>query len=343
MKKKIVIIVVAVIALLIGTMAILQKSKQNKESNKWREARVTLEDMAEYVEATGAVAPENRIDITPSTSGRMEKMMVEEGTKVKAGQVLAEMSSSDRVAILDAARSLSPKEYAHYKNSYKPIKITSPANGTIILKDAVNGETVSGSKVIYALSDTLIVEGNVDESDIGKIKVGQTALVNLDAYPETTVEGKIMRIADEGKSSSNVIQYKVKIRLKEIPPFFKSQMTANIKIRLTDSREFLVVPATAVTINPASGKTAVVVGLDNSTQPIYKDVETGATTEKGVEIVSGLAEGDTVMFKRMRYVSQSASKQDDGTNPFMPKGPGAARRSGSSGSAARNSGGAARK
>lgn len=331
MKKKIVIIVVAVIVLLIGVMAIVQKHKQSSENNNWREARVTLEDMAEYVEATGAVAPENRIDITPSTGGRIEKLMVEEGAKVKAGQVLAEMSSSDRVAILDAARSLSPKEYAHYKNSYKPIKITSPANGTIILKDAVNGETVSGSKVIYALSDTLIVEGNVDESDIGKVKVGQVALVNLDAYPETTVEGKIMRIADEGKSSSNVIQYKVKIRLNEIPPFFKSQMTANIKIRLTDSREFLVVPATAVTINPASGKTAVVIAIDKTTQPIYKDVETGATTERGVEITSGLAEGDVVLFKRTRYVSQSANKTEEGTNPFMPKGPGANRKSGSTG------------
>ena len=333
MKKKIVIIVVAVIVLLIGVMAIVQKHKQSSENNNWREARVTLEDMAEYVEATGAVAPENRIDITPSTGGRIEKLMVEEGAKVKAGQVLAEMSSSDRVAILDAARSLSPKEYAHYKNSYKPIKITSPANGTIILKDAVNGETVSGSKVIYALSDTLIVEGNVDESDIGKVKVGQVALVNLDAYPETTVEGKIMRIADEGKSSSNVIQYKVKIRLNEIPPFFKSQMTANIKIRLTDSREFLVVPATAVTINPASGKTAVVIAIDKTTQPIYKDVETGATTERGVEITSGLAEGDVVLFKRTRYVSQSANKTEEGTNPFMPKGPGANRKSSSSGGA----------
>ena len=106
-------------------------------------------------------------------------------------------------------------------------------------------------------------------------------------------------------------------------------MTANIKIRLTDSREFLLVPASAVTINPASGKTAVVVGLDNTTQPIYKDVETGVTTERGVEITAGLAEGDTVMFKRTRYVSQSANNQDEGSNPFMPKGPGANRRSSS--------------
>ena len=70
MKKKIAFFIVAVIALSIGTMAILQKQKQNRENGRWHEARVTLEDMAEYVESTGAVAPENRIDITPSTSGR---------------------------------------------------------------------------------------------------------------------------------------------------------------------------------------------------------------------------------------------------------------------------------
>jgi len=332
--KKIIAIIVAVIVILAGTMAILQKRKQMKENNRWHEVRVTMEDMAEYVEATGAVAPENRIDITPSTGGRIEKMMVEEGTVVRAGQILAEMSSSDRVAILDAARNLSPSEYAHYQKSYKSIKITAPTGGTIILKDAVNGETVSSSKVIYALSDRLIVEGNVDESDIGKVKVGQTALINLDAYPETTVEGKVMRIADEGKSSSNVIQYKVRIRLDNIPAFFKSQMTANIKIRLTDARSFLLVPATAVTINPESGKTAVVTALDKTAKPQYKDVETGATTDRGVEIVSGLAEGDVILYKRSRYVSQAAMGNSEGENPFMPKRPGTNRKKSGSGSAA---------
>ena len=106
-------------------------------------------------------------------------------------------------------------------------------------------------------------------------------------------------------------------------------MTANIKIRLTDARRFLLVPAAAVSINPATGKTAVVVSMDKS-GPVYQDVETGATTDRGVEIVSGLNEGDTVMYKRMRYVSQSASG-DDATNPFMPKRPGANKKKNSSG------------
>ena len=334
--KKIIAIVITVVLVVAGILAIAHKKKLSRENGRWHEARATIEDMAEYVESTGAVAPENRIDITPPSSGRIEKMLVEEGTRVKSGQILAEMSSSDRVAILDAARSLSAQEYAHYQKSYKPIKIAAPSAGTIILKDAVNGQTVSGSSVIYALSDNLIVEGNVDESDIGKVKVGQTALINLDAYPETTVEGKIMRIADEGKSSSNVIQYKVKIRLNEIPDFFKSQMTANIKIRLTDARSFLLVPASAVSINPATGKTAVVVSM-NKSEPVYKDVETGATTDRGVEIVSGLNEGDTVLYKRMRYVSQSASG-DDATNPFMPKRPGSNRKKNSSGGQAKPAG-----
>jgi len=247
MKK--VIIAVIVIAIAAGAYIFFSHKKKSEiAANKYLETEVVLADMAEYVEATGSVDPENRIDVTPASSGRIEKLLVEEGDRVKKGQVLAEMSSSDRVAILDAARSMSEADYKHYQESYKPIKITAPQNGTIILKDAVNGQTVSSSDVIYAISDTLIIEASVDESDIGKVKVGQTALINLDAYPETTVEGKIFRIADEGVTTNNVIQYTVKIRMTKIPSFFKSQMTANIKIRLTDARQFLLPIPAAYTV-----------------------------------------------------------------------------------------------
>lgn len=319
--KKIIITILSLIAIVSVIVFFVHKNKQSKAANTWYEARVIMEDMAEYVEATGVVAPRNRIDVTPTTSGRIEKYMVEEGAHVKAGQVLAEMSSSDRVSILDAARSMSAEQYAYYLDAYKSIKITAPASGTIILKDVVNGQTVASSNVIYAISDTLIVEANIDESDVGKVQVGQTALINLDAYPETTVEGIVTRIADEGKSTSNVIQYKVKIRLNKIPSFFKSQMTANIKIRLSKVREFLLIPAASVIINPESGKTAVVTSLDSSGKPVYTDIETGATTERGIEIVSGLKEGDKVMYKQGKYVPPSTVAQDEGSNPLMPKRP----------------------
>src|SRR5689334_2958254 len=66
----------------------------------------TVEDS---VEATGEVSPLNRVEIKPPIQGRMEKILTEEGGQVKQGEILAWMSSSDRAAIIDAARAQGPE------------------------------------------------------------------------------------------------------------------------------------------------------------------------------------------------------------------------------------------
>src|SRR5262245_33207288 len=102
--KKIVIGVIALVA--IGTLIFIKwRSMGEKEAEQeTRTVAVRRGPIEKAVEATGEVAPLNRVEIKPPISGRIEKLLVDEGDHVKQGQILAWMSSSDRAAIVDAAR-----------------------------------------------------------------------------------------------------------------------------------------------------------------------------------------------------------------------------------------------
>lgn len=312
--KKILIAVVTLV--LIGGGWYFYKKKTAQADVKYASTEVISKDISEFVDTTGAVAPLNRVEIQPSAGGRIEQILVDEGDKIKMGQVLALMSSSDRVAILDAARAQGDEQYKSWQDAYKPIKVMAPLDGTIILKNVVEGQTVGQSTVLFAMSDKLILNANVDESDVGKIKEGETASIILDSYPDQPITGKVFQILDEGTNQSNVITYAVKIRPDHVPAFFKSQMTANIKIEVAKRRAALLIPTVAVTIDPA-GKTSVITEMKDN-KPVYTKIETGLDEGNMVEVTRGLEEGDTVMFPSKGYKAQTAT---GGTNPLMPSRP----------------------
>jgi len=290
--------------------------KSAQPAVKYSVGEAVLKEIAEFVDTTGVVAPLNRVEIQPSASGRIEKILVEEGDKIGMGQVLALMSSADRVAILDAARALGDEQYKYWEEAYKPIKVVSPLAGTIILKNVVEGQTVGQSTVLFAVSDKLILTANVDESEVGKVAKGQNAVVTLDAYPDNPVSGKVFQILDEGVNQSNVITYSVKIKPVVSPAFFKSQMTANIRIEVDKKRAALLIPAAALTTDRA-GDTAVITELKEK-GPVYKKIETGLDQGNMIEVTKGLKAGEKVLFQRRNYKAQQAS---GGVNPLMPARP----------------------
>lgn len=314
MKK---IIVILVIAALAGGGWYAFGRKAGGKKAGYARAQAELRDLSETVDTTGVVEPENRVEIQPSSGGRIEEILAEEGDRIKAGQVLALMSSSDRVAILDAARAAGDGQYEKWKETYKPIKVISPIDGTLILKNVVQGQTVGANTVLFAISDKLIVSASMDESDIGRVRKGQRAAIVLDSYPDRPVKGTVFKILDEGTTKNNVVTYTVKIRPDRVPPFFRSQMTANIKVGVSERQDVLLIPAAAVTTDP-QGETAVITAVKDG-KPVYARVETGQNEGDDVEIVSGLAAGDTVLYSASGYTPQ---KDSSGKNPLMPSRPG---------------------
>jgi len=309
--------------------------KHSKRSDRMNQvAEAQLGSIEDTVQATGVVQPLNRVEIKPPIPGRIESLKVDEGHRVKAGQILGWMSSTDRAAILDAARAKGPEEEARWKDSYNPTPIIAPLSGTIILRNVVVGQTVDATTVIYAMSDKLIVKADVDETDIGRVKIGMPARVTLDSYPNQPINGSVFQILHEGVNVSNVITYPVKIEPKNVPPFFRSQMTANISLISAKRDNVVLVPAAAVTTSLTGEKQ--VLRPNPEGKPIAQPVQVGLEGDDSVEITSGVQPGDKVLIVNRRYTPQKAAA----TSPLVSGGPRASGQGGGGGGgSSRKSGG----
>jgi membrane fusion protein, macrolide-specific efflux system len=306
MMKKIAVIAVAAVAA--GGAWWAWRARADKKGRAAREASSTVvvkrQLIEETVEATGSVLPLNRVEIKPPISGRIESLLADEGQTVKAGQIVAWMSSNDRAAILDAARAKGPEELKRWEDAYKPTPIVASLPGVVILRNAVVGQTVGANETIYAVADTLIVQAQVDESEIGKVKSGMPARVTLDSYPDRPTDGRVFDILYEGKTVSNVVTYGVKVRPVKVPDFFRSQMTANVAFVIGRKEDALVVPGYAIKDAGDGRKEATVRGADG--KPQTRPVKTGIESGDLVEIVEGVNEGETLLAAAGKYSPQAA-------------------------------------
>lgn len=316
MKKSVIGVVILVVLLSAGGFYAWQSNaKSKKRGMSYQTVTVERGSIKDTVEATGTVQPLNRVEIKPPIAGRIEQLKVDEGDRVKAGSVLGWMSSSDRAAILDAARARGPEEAKKWEDTYKPTPIIAPLSGVIILRNVVVGQTVDASTVLYAMSDRLIVQADVDETDIGRVHVGMPSEITLDAYPDQPIPGNVFQVLYEGKNVSNVITYGVKIEPHNVPRFFRSQMTANISLISNNKENVLLVPQAALQSTAAGERQVLVPGPDR--KPVAKTVRVGLETGNQAEILEGLQEGETIVIARKRYSPQQAASN----SPLIMGGP----------------------
>lgn len=315
-----VVIAASAAALLAGGGYALKKRLAKPARDQGYVATAARGSIEETVEATGSIAPLSRVEIKSPVSGRVERLLVDEGERVQPGQIIAWMSSTDRAAILDAARAQGPEALQRWQDAYKPTPIVASLPGVIILRNVVQGQTIDPAVVMFAMSDTLISIAQVDESDIGRVKLGMTARITLDSYPDKPVTGKVFDVLYEGRNVSNVIQYGVKIKIDKVPDYFRSQMTANVSFIVRSKKDALLLPAAAVR-DAGDAKQVLLPGPEEGkTTP--REVKVGIQTDQSVEIVEGLSDGDKVFVKQARYVPQQAPQSSPLTMGGKGMGPG---------------------
>jgi macrolide-specific efflux system membrane fusion protein len=267
--------------------------RPKKVEVQYRSVQVVKDDIQSTVLSTGVVQPENRLEIKPPVSGRVEQVLVKEGQYLHKNQVLAYMSSNERALLLDTARAQNPKDADRWEQMYKPIPIVAHSDGILIKRKVEPGQTVNVGDALLVMSDHLIVTAQVDETDLGRIKVGQQAILTLDAYPDQPIESTVDQIAFEAQTVNNVTVYNVNILPKKVPPFMRSGMTANANFIIAKKTGVLVLPFES--IKHENGKTQVLVpDPSNSKAMIPKEIEIGTTDGQKVEVVSGLKENDVV-------------------------------------------------
>ncbi|MCX5677581.1 MAG: efflux RND transporter periplasmic adaptor subunit [Candidatus Omnitrophica bacterium] len=307
--------IVALVLFTAGALAIALLNTGNKPSGEVaREVKPAIGNIQTTITSTATVQPQNRLEIKPPINGRIDQVLVEEGDIVKAGQTLVWMSSTERAALLDAARTRGPDAMKYWEEVYKPTPLISPLDGEVIVSQDEPGQIVTSSDAVLVLSDRLIVQAQVDETDIGGIRVGQEVMISLDAYPNIKVKGKVDHIYYESKIVNNVTIYQVDILPETVPEVFRSGMTATVVITEKTKDNIALIPLEAV--KRKKDGAYVLIKESPGAKPIERKIELGIADEKNVEVISGVSEADTIIVAGQKY--SPSVKANSGTNPFMP-------------------------
>ncbi len=279
----------------------------------YREVTVSHGDLDVTILSTGTVAPKNRLEIKAPIPGRAEQVLVDEGYIVTKGQILAWMSSTERAALIDAARAKGPDELKHWEELYRPTPILAPVNGTIITRNVEAGQTFTSADAIFVMSDYLIVVAQVDETDLAQIRLHQPASMVLDAYPDRPFTGKVDEIAYDAKTVNNVTTYSVNVLPDKTPAYMRSGMTANVSFVTASRRGVLLLPADAIKVRGGHFYVLLAPAQPNG-KPVEKEVKTGLSDGKRVEILGGVSERDRLLVMRISTSGGGAS------SPFSPFG-----------------------
>jgi macrolide-specific efflux system membrane fusion protein len=186
-------------------------------------------------------------------------------------------------------------EFAKVQLSYT--RIYSPTSGVIASVSTQEGETVSASlaaPTFVSIIDLrrLEVQAYVDETDIGKIRVGQETSFTVDTYPDTDFKGTVTAIYPKAVIQDNVVNYIVTVEINDSHgKILRPEMTTNVTISLETRKNVLTVPTSAITRERGERYVTVLEGE----KKIQRKIKTGWKDNGSTEIISGLKEGEQVL------------------------------------------------
>jgi HlyD family secretion protein len=156
------------------------------------------------------------------------------------------------------------------KDQLDDTNVLAPITGTIIEKDVERGQVISsptkdvgGGTVLLKMADLGLVQVRtlVDETDIGKIQVGQRATVTVDAFPNRPFEGSVLKIEPQAQTEQNVTMFPVLVRIDNRAGLLRPGMNAEVEIHVGERPNVLAVPNAALRTQRDVGSAAQVLGL----------------------------------------------------------------------------------
>jgi multidrug efflux pump subunit AcrA (membrane-fusion protein) len=316
MKRKPFLLLILSAFILISVVSIYFLSTGQKEP-RFRKILIQSKPFRLTVRASGIVSPMNRLEIKPPVAGRIESILTDEGRYVKKGQILAWMSSTERAALLDAARAQGSEELKKWEDLYKPTPVIAPLSGLVIANFINPGQTVTQQDPLIVLSDNLIVRAQVDETDLSKIRTKQSATIILDSFQDKLIPAVVRHIAYEALAENNVTVYQVEILPLKKSDVMRSGMSATIDFLVAEKESAILVPYEAVFQN-SEGKDVVLISQkkeNEKTQPEEIIITTGLYNDTEIEITQGLQDGDTILIP---IKESSPSKNSSSSNPLAP-------------------------
>jgi len=325
------------VLLITGIFAYQTYQKNSKPAPVGRPYKVERGDIVSIVSATGTLSPVNSVDVSSKITGRITEVRVNENDMVKADQIIIVLDDRQLKAQVAQARAklenttatyqrtkrlaeigaLSQQQLDADRTSYEVSKaayddissslddtiIRAPIDGMVVGKPIPAGQTVSpgisNPMVLLTVADLgkMQIQALVDESDIGKIKLGQNVRFTVDSYPTKIFSGIVSIISNKANIQQNVVYYTVYIEVESPEGLLKPTMTARVSFNIGERKNVVVIPILAVKDNKGQ-RFVQVVGPDGQAQPVK--ITTGLASEDQIEVLNGLVAGDMIMLPQAK-------------------------------------------
>jgi len=212
----------------------------------------------------------------------------------------AKIAQAQAVVAQDQANLMQLEEQLSYTD------IVSPIDGIVLSRDVEIGDAVSSilvlgstATLVMTLGDTseVYVKGKVDESDIGKVYLGQPARIKVESFKDKTFTGKVTKISPMGVEKDNVTTFEVRVSINNPEGMLKAMMTANAEIILEEHKNVLQIPEGSIIYDKDKNASVEVPDTKAKDGKRKVAVNIGISNGAKTELLKGLKEGDQVVLQ----------------------------------------------
>lgn len=282
--------------------------------------RIEQRQQAGVIRASGLVSYKSETLLSFGAPGMIETLLVDNGARVRAGQVLATLRRTsvgadaaeseivrqtaqqtyDRVSRLHAAGAASQADLDNARlaleRAREIVSVVAPASGVILRRDAERGQMVTAGQAILQLGEDrtgIIVRAQLSSVDVAQVRVGDTAQVNIASRERRT--GKVSQISP--KMAANMGTFEVEVRLDD-PSDLKSGEVAEVLIAAKPAagqveRPSYIIPA--ISLIDARSDQGMVYVVDAAGKATRRSIQTEGVNDAGVVVISGLQPGEAII------------------------------------------------
>ncbi|HHT70940.1 MAG TPA: efflux RND transporter periplasmic adaptor subunit [Firmicutes bacterium] len=267
-------------------------------------AGVNIDTGAGIVAGTGtATGWKEDTWVSSGVSGRIDRLQVKEGSRVKPGHIIASLEKSS--ALLDVYGQILALRQAQVSFERKQeeldgLTLKAPMSGQVIALNTEDGQKVEAGRSVVKIAsyEKMNTEITIDELDIVHIRPDMEATVTVDALPGKIFAAQVVEVAREGGSQSanqydgysGPSGFPVKVEILE-PGDLRAGMTANVSIFIEERKDVLAVPIEAVYEKEGASFVQVIEGG----KPKEAEVQLGLQDRALAEVLAGLTEGQEVV------------------------------------------------
>jgi HlyD family secretion protein len=184
--------------------------------------------------------------------------------------------------------------------------IRAPIDGMVLARPIELGSPVSSilnlganATLVMVLGDIskVYVRGNVDEADIGMVRLNQPARIKVETFRDKQFDGKVTQISPMGTDKDNVISFEVKVSIDNSSGELLANMTTNAEIILEEHKQTLVVPEAAIIYDTKRNASVDVYVRGAKNQRERRPIKIGVSNGTKTQVLSGLGEGQKVVLQ----------------------------------------------